>query len=360
MKHPDEPIPQPEIDAIKALYREAAGDEPSARHDDLILAAARSELASARKAKAGGLRKWRVPVALAATLVLTVALTLRVEREQPAGDSAIVAPPTQEVPETAGKPPVESNAPTPAGIEQRSIRRAPGGVSDDVQVLEKAREPQPALPQKSESLTVPAGAPPTKPSASAPTATVQLRGTPLFSAPADKQGLLSPSGVSVRERSGEVKPEAPLPPSPAEVQQQYSAPAPDSGNARRSTLPIAGTAPGADDLTSPPPAAVAPPSASPRPPAPSPAPTRALAAPPPPPPMAPQKLQQNENSDAQSRFKAGAAPARLPPSQWIGNIRALRRDGRDAEADAALKQFRLAYPDFPVPEDIEAKSPRQP
>jgi hypothetical protein len=34
------------------------------------------------------------------------------------------------------------------------------------------------------------------------------------------------------------------------------------------------------------------------------------------------------------------------PSAWLGDIAALRRAGRDREADAEFRRFRSAYPDY--------------
>jgi hypothetical protein len=36
------------------------------------------------------------------------------------------------------------------------------------------------------------------------------------------------------------------------------------------------------------------------------------------------------------------------PSVWLADIAALRRAGRDLEADAELRRFRSAYPDYPA------------
>src|ERR1700722_13626760 len=37
-----------------------------------------------------------------------------------------------------------------------------------------------------------------------------------------------------------------------------------------------------------------------------------------------------------------------PPSDWLARIAALRRAGRNGEADAELRRFRSTYPDFPA------------
>lgn len=47
----------------------------------------------------------------------------------------------------------------------------------------------------------------------------------------------------------------------------------------------------------------------------------------------------------------GAAPARTP-EQWLEDIRRLKQQGKDKEAAAALADFRKAYPDFRLPDDL--------
>ncbi len=48
-----------------------------------------------------------------------------------------------------------------------------------------------------------------------------------------------------------------------------------------------------------------------------------------------------------------AAPLPPPkPEAWIEEIRKLRRQGQPAEAERSLREFRAAYPDYPLPEDL--------
>ncbi|MDQ5877824.1 MAG: hypothetical protein QG638_556, partial [Pseudomonadota bacterium] len=42
-----------------------------------------------------------------------------------------------------------------------------------------------------------------------------------------------------------------------------------------------------------------------------------------------------------------------PEIVWLEEIRALRRQGREDEAARRLAEFRLAYPDYPLPEDLK-------
>jgi hypothetical protein len=41
-----------------------------------------------------------------------------------------------------------------------------------------------------------------------------------------------------------------------------------------------------------------------------------------------------------------ASPREREPAKWLGDIAALRRAGRNAEADAEMRRFRSAYPDY--------------
>ena len=47
----------------------------------------------------------------------------------------------------------------------------------------------------------------------------------------------------------------------------------------------------------------------------------------------------------------GAAPARTP-EQWLEEVRRLKQQGREREAAEALAEFRKAYPDYALPEDL--------
>jgi hypothetical protein len=48
-------------------------------------------------------------------------------------------------------------------------------------------------------------------------------------------------------------------------------------------------------------------------------------------------------------YSSDPTHARAPPA-WLADIAALRRAGRDSEADAELRRFRSTYPDYPTGE----------
>lgn len=84
MIEPDDPQDQ----GLSALYKASATEQPSAGLDARILAAAR-ETASPPRAKTGSaFSRWRLPFALAATVLLTSTLTLMV-REHDADPSSV-------------------------------------------------------------------------------------------------------------------------------------------------------------------------------------------------------------------------------------------------------------------------------
>ncbi len=46
---------------------------------------------------------------------------------------------------------------------------------------------------------------------------------------------------------------------------------------------------------------------------------------------------------------AALSPRERDPAAWLGEISALRRAGREGEADAEMRRFRSVYPDYIIP-----------
>jgi len=121
---------------VSARYRELAREEPSARLDAAILGAARA------RAARPGVRRWAVPVSLAAVLVLSVIVTLRIHEEAPDLESGAPAPagrtakpatppaPAPAEPKTAGK--IAREAPQPQLRKQARPEAAEPGLRADV------------------------------------------------------------------------------------------------------------------------------------------------------------------------------------------------------------------------------------
>jgi Meckel syndrome type 1 protein len=140
-------------EVLSRLYRQAAAAEPSPAVDALILAAARRQAAEplTPPRASGGWRRWLAPVGVLATIVLTVSLTLTIEREQrdllpapaPAPAMAPAAPPAKSVtvmPQTAtvASPPAAAKPTAPAERKAKMQKEVLPGRAP-------AAEPGPAL-----------------------------------------------------------------------------------------------------------------------------------------------------------------------------------------------------------------------
>jgi hypothetical protein len=364
---PEDPMSQAEIDEIKALYREAAGEQSTAAHDAAVLAAMQAELAAARRAKASPLRKWQLPVALAATVVLTFALTLTVQHEQP---DEVYAPMRR-------APPVAPGSGAPASeMKQLEQQRAPVPASENAQgtARRKTEEGQPAA-SAVEKLEMQGTAP--APNMVAPDAAKDEAAAPAvspnFSVPAPPaqnpesvndsraRSVLRPSGVS-RDGADTSQPGLGagvggiLPPSrldasppvilrePVEAAKPAAPVAPAGSKARKEAPFESAIPPSQPQVASPPPP----------PPAPKPMPETRAIAPSPPVASEPQPLALPEafpRPAEPSRPASVAAPAR-PPHEWLDAIRAMKQAGLREDAEEELRKFRLAYPDYPVPADL--------
>lgn len=93
---------KPLDDALRKLYRGLPRVDPPPAIDAAVLAAAHVSVATQPR------RNWAVPVSLAAVLVFSVAVTLRVAEEEPGVQSLQVSPPPSSSAPTAPKPVVPS------------------------------------------------------------------------------------------------------------------------------------------------------------------------------------------------------------------------------------------------------------
>lgn len=145
---------------VAAAYRGLAQPGPPARLDDAILAASRRSVHAGPRASRAGprsavLRRWSVPLSLAAVVVLSVMVTLRVKDEAPdvvsptpatpppavkpapmPKDDAVLARAEPAQPASVPPPPAEARAPARAADSQRN--QAPAAAT---------RKTEPALPE---------------------------------------------------------------------------------------------------------------------------------------------------------------------------------------------------------------------
>jgi hypothetical protein len=131
---------------ISRRYRELAREEPPRHVDDAIRAAARRAVGTrpAPLVVPTGRQRWYFPLAAAAVIVLAVAVTLHVEREQP-GEEVVTAPAA-----TAEKPKLEQPRSVPQPERRRKTESADSRELRDAapppQLQKTTPEPTPALP----------------------------------------------------------------------------------------------------------------------------------------------------------------------------------------------------------------------
>ena len=274
---------------LSRRYRELAREEPPRALDDAILAASRREVEShpAPLVAPTGRRRWVVPVAAAAVIVLSAVVTLHVQQESPDAelsapqiatapqarkdDAPAAAPPAQMREEKVASQPKETQAPpAPAeAVKQQPERRQ--------RQAAPAPAPKPAVPSQ----------PPVGESASA-----LARSEPKAAA---ESGRFSQDPAPVAA--------APSPPAAA-TQMRPAAPA--AQPAPRAADSAAGSGPAAS------------------------AESRALGG-----------LRDN---------KMLAKIEAEPPERILERIAALRREGRTKEADDLYAEFKRRFPDYRIPD----------
>lgn len=215
-------------EALSRAYRRSAETEPPPAMDALILAAARREAEVRPVRAAPWWRRWVAPVGVFATLVLTVSLTLLVQREQP--DLLPAAAPTAR--------PAPQSEPPKAPAEHAKMLARPAPASESRAKFKEAPPMQ-----------------------------------------------------------------APAAPAPAPTLREEALPAQVAAERRRDGA-VAG------------------------------------------------KLDKAEKTEKADKAEK-AQKAIKTPEQWLEDIRRLRREGREPEAQAQLAAFRQAYPDYRLPEDMK-------
>jgi len=133
---------------ISRRYRELAREEPPRALDEAILAAARRDLEThlAPLVAPTGRRRWYVPVAAAAVIVLSAVVTLQIQREQP--DAELTAPAAPPVPQRDDLPAAARSVEAPrtealrdAGMQQKAAEKP--------QAAERRRAQEPSLASRS-------------------------------------------------------------------------------------------------------------------------------------------------------------------------------------------------------------------
>jgi hypothetical protein len=295
---------------LSRRYRELAREEPPRALDDVILAAARREVRSqpAPLVAPSGRRRWFVPVAAAAVIVLSAVVTLHVQREQP--DAELGAPQMSQAPARKDEAP---EAASRAEIREEQV--APKQKERDE--LYSKVEPQKVRPERRQRQAAPSPKPatPPQPPAGEPSA---LARAPVEAKPAEQERF-SPD------------------PGPVAAAPPPSVPAPQAQI--RPSAPAKQPAPRAADSASSASGAATPPA------------TAGAA----PPATAEDRkafggLRDSPRLDQRSLAKREAQAE--PPERMLERIAALRREGRVKEADELYAEFKRRYPDYRIPDAL--------
>lgn len=281
----------PRDPSIDAAYRASARDEPPPALDARILAAAhRAVEARPAPIRRSFAQRWRIPVALAATVVLSATVTLMVYESERA-------------------PPIPEELSPGQFREDRAAPEAAAG-RDAPDKESEAREGKlPALQERPRRESAPA--------------------VPRLGTPADEdvpRQLRSQKPDRTMSNEAKSAP-APFPAEPARPAAPPAAEAPRAkdgveGLTKKREVPGAASAPAAEAETAP-------------------SITRERA------------FIDRPAGRAERDASAGAAQSALrSPEDWIAEIRRMRQAGRTDDANRLLAEFRERFPDQPLPEDL--------
>ncbi len=292
---------------LSRVYREGAWPEPSRQIDQAILAASRR---AAREQPF--VKRWAPSFAIAATVVLTSALVLKVVREQPEAVSPtlpekVAAPGAQQAPLAAEAKTAETKA-APAQAPQTAT--TPSGFSQTMDAGEAER-----LDRLQRDLALRRSAPPNESPAPAPNFV-----------PAEKPAVALKKEAPEANRAGDALLQRR--PDIQTLRARESPPPPREQ--RPATAPVS-------VFGAPPPAALAPTPTPASPPAPAAATAPAAAA---------------TSGAVASALSAAPKAAERSPQAWIEDIRKLMAAGKSEEAGGELAEFKKRYPDYTLPEDL--------
>ena len=319
---------------LDRLYGETAGQEPPAHLDAAIRAAARREVDAGPRPMASRFRQWRVPVSIAAVVVLSASLVILVREE--GGAPLEMAPSASSTPKSsaadaARQPPAQpaplpEAASTPSATRNEAAAQAPAAP-----VLREAPAARRAAPDRMVE---------ERSAAAEPVGGARPR--PFPGAPGDQTA--APAAAPTAPAPGGLRDEpAAREDSIKGVDAGRSKAESESGE-RRPLSRVEETAkPGDADSAAP--STPAPPKAA------------AMA-------RAPARASGAASEGGQGRLaKETATDERIaalvksldrePPEKWLARIRELRRAGTTADADALLGEFRRRFPGHPLPSGLE-------
>ncbi len=284
---------------VASAYGELRRPEPPPALDDAILAASRRAVGSRPGGADGGRRgsstaRWAVPVSVAAVLALSVLVTLHIEDERP---------------DLALPPPVVAERPPKARAPATPAPEATSSAKESVAAPEVAATPAPAAPGAR------ADAAPREQPSRGP---VAARDAAADREPPRPAVVFAPDPAPTKG-VGAV-PATPPPAPAASVELSAQAPVASSAGAAGASAPAPAAAPAAE--------------------------VRQRG-----------ELARERDSARRAREERNVADAvaKKPgevdtPERELERIAALRREGRHAEADRLLAEFRVRHPDYRIPE----------
>jgi len=328
--------------ALAQAWQAASRDEPAAAMDDAIRAAARKAVQSRPRpvgvSPFGG--RWRVPLSVAALVVVSATVTLLVAERDRRGvgalhDQAAPAPAAPAPQAQMSTVPSDASAPAQRQFAERAAPEPGTGVAASSEQSKQTAPP--ALEERKRQVSPPVPASAEQPQAGEQFSERAMRPTP--AARADRGG--TPSAGSEPAKGTPAAPVAPpiahdeaASNAAAQVRAEDALPGVakrEEQTAAKAKERTAAEAPAAAPLAAP--RAIAPQGAG------SSAEPRAMTRPAPP-------------AQAAAAQAESAAP-NLEPKAWLDRIAELRRQGKLQEAGESLKAFRERYPDYPLPPELK-------
>jgi len=135
---------------LSAGYRALGSEEPPPALDSAILAAARRRSTRLRVPHL----RWRVPLSVAAVLVLAVGVTLRMLPERPDAESVALAPQVMETPRPAA-PAQEAATPAPRAAAAADVAARPAPASAAAGAVAESRMRMETAAKSAEAVQTP-------------------------------------------------------------------------------------------------------------------------------------------------------------------------------------------------------------
>ncbi|MBI3045579.1 MAG: hypothetical protein HYY78_22460 [Betaproteobacteria bacterium] len=283
---------------LDRLYCDAASEAPPAHLDSAILAAARREVRARPRPVSTVLRRWRVPGSIAAVVILSVSLVTLVQKQ---GGERIVQV-TPESPSARPPPALPAQPPPPQGEPEKAPARTATVPPPRIRPAPRedaARRPAAGILGDSAQRDAASTAAQGGAGMAAAPAVAKAQPTPFPDAPGTAERRAAP------------------PPQAAPVEEDLAARAPAA--ARRGAVPMAA--------------------------APASGPARAKVL----------DRTREEAAAGEEQRPAWHDLKGAPPQKWLDRIGELKRQGRPADADALLAEFKRRFPDHPLPPGGEAR-----